>query len=170
MGNRVEKDKEERSTTGLSTGEEAEVSVLPESAPQPAAMRSWERKGEKTTMELALENADEKEVEEEIQSILANANGKINPLQQFIILYKGVLEISKEDNKGLKLKAYSEGRRLMLAFVEVIKELNDIEAVQEFQKTVLEVIGEVAPDVRDRIIRKLAEKRAIRSVIGFDRS
>ena len=40
-----------------------------------------------------------------------------------------------------------------------------MEAVKEFQEAVLRAIGEAAPDVRDRIIQRLKETRAIRAAM-----
>jgi hypothetical protein len=52
--------------------------------------------------------------------------------------------------------------------LDIFQSLYDMKAVQEFQDEVLTAIGEASPDVRDKIIRSLNEKRAIRSAIKFN--
>jgi hypothetical protein len=50
----------------------------------------------------------------------------------------------------------------------IFKTLYDVQAVAEFQKEVLTAIGEVAPDVRDKIVQKLKESRALRQSVSID--
>lgn len=51
-------------------------------------------------------------------------------------------------------------------FLKMAEMLHDFRAVQEFQKEVLDVIGGVAPDVRQEIIRRLDEKRSLRVAVS----
>jgi hypothetical protein len=52
--------------------------------------------------------------------------------------------------------------------LEIFQTLYDLKAVEEFQNEVLTAIGEESPDVRERIIQRLRERRAVRAVIKFD--
>jgi hypothetical protein len=47
--------------------------------------------------------------------------------------------------------------------LEIFQCLYDLKAIQVFQEEVLSAIGDAAPDVRDKIIFNLNEKRAIRA-------
>jgi len=66
------------------------------------------------------------------------------------------------------LKACAEIRNQLKLQLEIFQTLYDMKAVEEFQKEVLTAIGEVSPDVRNRIVNKLSQKRAIRSAIDFN--
>jgi predicted transcriptional regulator len=79
-----------------------------------------------------------------------------------------VKEYKFKDPRELALKAMSEIRGQLKLQLEIFQTLFDLKAVEQFQQEVLTAIGEASPDVRKRIIRKLNEKRAIRSAIKFD--
>lgn len=74
-------------------------------------------------------------------------------------------EIKFKDPRELALKAMAEIRNQLRLQLEIYQTLYDIKAAEEFQKEVLTAIGEITPDVRDRIIRRLKENRAIRAAI-----
>jgi hypothetical protein len=52
--------------------------------------------------------------------------------------------------------------------LEIFQALYDMQAVQQFQSEVLEIIGNVAPDARDEIIRRLTQANAIRSALDLN--
>jgi hypothetical protein len=63
------------------------------------------------------------------------------------------------------LKAMREIRGQLELQLSILKALYDIEAVADFQRAVLENIGEVAPDVREKIIRSLRENKSLRQSV-----
>ena len=73
-----------------------------------------------------------------------------------------------EQKPDLKLRAMAEIRNQLKLQLDIFQSLYDMKAVQEFQDEVLTAIGDASPDVRDKIIRSLNEKRAIRSAINFN--
>ena len=73
-----------------------------------------------------------------------------------------------EQKPEIKLRIMAEIRGQLKLQLEIFQTLYDMKAVQEFQNEVLTAIGETNSDVRDTIIRRLTEKRAIRSAIKFD--
>ncbi len=75
---------------------------------------------------------------------------------------------AKRDPRELALKAMQEIREQLGLQLDIFKTLYDAQAVAEFQKEVLTAIGEVAPDVRDKIIQKLKENRALRQSVSID--
>ena len=79
-----------------------------------------------------------------------------------------VKEFRFRDPRELALKAMAEIRGQLNLQLEIFQTLYDMKAVQEFQQEVLNAIGEVSPEVRNAIIRRLGEKRAIRAAIKFD--
>jgi predicted transcriptional regulator len=76
-----------------------------------------------------------------------------------------VTEYRFKDPRELALKAMAEIRGQLSLQLDVFKALHDIQAIAEFQKEVLTIIGEVSPDVRDSIISRLKEGRAIRQSV-----
>ena len=79
-----------------------------------------------------------------------------------------VKEFRFRDPRELALKAMAEIRGQLNLQLEIFQTLYDMKAVQEFQQEVLNAIGEVSPEVRNAIIRRLGEKRAIRAAIKYD--
>ena len=73
-----------------------------------------------------------------------------------------------EQKPDLKLRTMAEIRNQLRLQLDIFQSLYDMKAVQEFQDEVLTAIGAANPDVRDKIIRSLNEKRAIRSAIKFN--
>jgi len=76
-------------------------------------------------------------------------------------------EFKFQDPHQIALKAMAEIRGQLKFQLEIFQALYDLKAAQEFQDEVLAAIGEVAPDVRDKIIYSLNKRRAIRSAIRF---
>ena len=73
-----------------------------------------------------------------------------------------------EQTPELKLKVMAEIRNQLRLQLEIFQALYDMKAVQEFQSEVLDTIGKVDKGVRDEIIYRLSEKRAIRNAVKFD--
>ena len=76
-----------------------------------------------------------------------------------------IAEYKFKDPRELALKAMAEIRGQLNLQLDIFKTLYDVQAVAEFQKEVLSAIGEVAPDVRDRIIKRLKEGKALRQSV-----
>jgi hypothetical protein len=79
-----------------------------------------------------------------------------------------VTEYRFKDPRELALKAMAEIRSQLNLQLEIFRTLYDMEAVAEFQREILQTIGECEPDVRDRIIQRLKESRALRSAIQIN--
>ena len=73
-----------------------------------------------------------------------------------------------KDPRELSLKAMSEIRGQLSLQLDIFKTLYDVQAIAEFQREVLSAIGEVSPDVRDRIIQRLKESRALRQSVSVN--
>lgn len=67
--------------------------------------------------------------------------------------------------KELVIKATKEIRGQLKLQLDIFQALHDMKAVAEFQEEVLNAIGSVEPEIRDRIRRNLYERRAIRSTL-----
>lgn len=80
-----------------------------------------------------------------------------------------VVDYKLKDPRELALKAMAEIRGQLKLQLELYQALYDITAVAEFQKEVLDAIGEADLETRNRIIYALQSRRAIRSTIDFSR-
>ena len=78
-----------------------------------------------------------------------------------------VTEYKFKDPRELALKAMQEIRGQLSLQLDIFKTLYDVQAVAEFQKEVLTAIGEVAPDVRERIIQRLKENKSLRGSVSI---
>jgi len=78
-----------------------------------------------------------------------------------------VTEYKFKDPRELALRAMQEIRGQLSLQLEIYRALYDMAAVAEFQKEVLTAIGEVEPDVREKIVYNLQKARVIRSTLEF---
>jgi len=81
---------------------------------------------------------------------------------------KFVEEFRFKDPRELALRAMGEIRGQLNLQLDIFKALYDMQAVAEFQREVLEAIGEVEPDVRGRIIERLKARRTLRGSISIN--
>jgi len=89
---------------------------------------------------------------------LLNINRKANTLLEVAIRAK---------DHDTTLKAMREIRGQLELQLEIFKTLYDLEAVAEFQREVLTAIDEVDRDVRDRIVQRLKENKALRGSVSI---
>ena len=89
---------------------------------------------------------------------LLNINRKANTLLEVAIQAK---------DHDTTLKAMREIRGQLELQLEIFKTLYDVQAVADFQREVLTAIGEVDPDVRNLIINRLKEGRALRQSVDI---
>jgi predicted DNA-binding protein (UPF0251 family) len=89
---------------------------------------------------------------EQLQKINQEANRLLDELDQ---------------NPELKLKIMAEIRGQLKLQLDLFEALFNLQAAEEFQNTVLKVIAEVDPNVRNEIIRRINEERSIRSAVRF---
>ena len=81
---------------------------------------------------------------------------------------KFVEEMKFKDPRDIALAAMREIRGQLNLQLDIFKTMYDMAAVAEFQKEVLNAIGEEAPNVRNRIIQRLKESRALRQSISIN--
>ena len=81
-----------------------------------------------------------------------------------------ITEFRFKDPRELALKAMQEIRGQLKLQLEIFQVLFDMQAVQQFQAEVLEVIGSVSKEASDEIIRRLTERNALRSALDLNRA
>ena len=108
---------------------------------------------------VALETAHQV-VEKNLNAVdqLLNINRKANTLLELAIQAK---------DHDTTLKAMREIRGQLELQLEIFKTLYDVQAVADFQREVLTAIGEVDPSVRNLIINRLKEGRALRQSVDI---
>ena len=79
-----------------------------------------------------------------------------------------ITEYRFKDPRELALRCMAEIRGQLNLQLDIFKTLYDVEAIAEFQKEVLSAIEEVSPDVRNTIIRRLKERKALRGSLTVD--
>jgi predicted transcriptional regulator len=78
-----------------------------------------------------------------------------------------VREYKMKDPRELALKAMAEIRNQLKLQVEIFQALYSLQEVEKFQKTVIDIMGEVDPEVRKEIIRRLHAEHSIKSAIRY---
>lgn len=81
--------------------------------------------------------------------------GKEEPVKQYKF----------KDPRELALRAMQEIRGQLGLQLKIFETLFSLQAAEEFQHVVLEIIGEVAPEARDEIIRRLNKERTVRQAL-----
>ena len=71
--------------------------------------------------------------------------------------------LSDCENATERTRALAEIRQHLQFGMQVIETLYTVQETKDFMTEVLEVIGQIDPDARDTILRKLSEKRALRA-------
>jgi len=79
-----------------------------------------------------------------------------------------ITEYRFKDPRELALRCMAEIRGQLNLQLDIFKTHYDVEAIAEFQKEVLSAIEEVSPDVRNTIIRRLKERKALRGSLTVD--
>jgi transposase-like protein len=94
-------------------------------------------------------------------------NGEDEVAKQEALAKLGSMGPGSKDPKEMALKCMHEIRSQLKLQLEIFQTLFDVKAVAEFQREVLEAIADASLEVRDRILRNLKEKSAIRSTLDF---
>jgi len=79
-----------------------------------------------------------------------------------------ITEYRFRDPRELAFKAMQEIRGQLKLQLEIFQTLYSMQSVQQFQAEVLEIIGNVSPEARDAIVRRLTEKNGLRSNLDLN--
>ena len=85
------------------------------------------------------------------------------PSKQAAYVQRVAKQVSQD--RFLALKAMQEIRGQLSLQLDIFKTLYDMEAVAEFQREVVTAIGEVSPQVREVIVTRLKQARALRGSV-----
>jgi predicted transcriptional regulator len=107
-------------------------------------------------------NRGDEEALQVLESQVSTKKIRVGKTEEFI------KEFKFKDPRELALRAMQEIRGQLALQLDIFKTLYDIEAIATFQREVLNAIGEVSPDVRDRIIQRLKEGRSLRQSVSIN--
>jgi hypothetical protein len=102
---------------------------------------------------------------EQLQRINDHANELLDRAMQVIRGEAIPDPQAMEPPQDIALKAMKEIRGQLKLQLEIFQALYDMTAVAEFQKEVLDAIGQAAPEVRREIVDNLQKRRIIRSTL-----
>jgi len=79
-----------------------------------------------------------------------------------------VKEFKFKDPRELAIKLMAEIRGQLRLQLEIMQSLFDMKAAAEFQQELIQLLGEIDPNVRIEFIRRLQERRAIRRSVQLN--
>jgi len=159
-----------------------------------AVYKAKERLKSNVTKNLALENAGRivnkslnavdqlEKINDVTNRLLDELTGEVRLRDHMVSAVEKVLGCGEDENirdrirdvidrvnkdKNTAIKACAEIRNQLKLQLDIFHLLYDMRAVEEFQNEVLDVIGELNPNARDRIVRGLVKKRVIRGAISW---
>jgi len=101
---------------------------------------------------------------DQLKKINTLINGELDYIEKNIETATGQ---ERRELQEQRLKHVAEVRKQLGLLLEIAQAIYNAEEVAAFQQSVLEEIGHAAPEVRDRILQRLNERRAIRSTIAL---
>ena len=103
------------------------------------------------------------------QKIEAVVDKKLDAIEQLTKINDRANELldQAEADSHLAIKIMAEIRGQLKLQIEIFETMYSLQAVQEFQETVLAAIGAASPEVRNEIISKLNSRRSIRQALRF---
>jgi len=72
------------------------------------------------------------------------------------------------DPKGLILRVMQQIQNQLKLQIEILNSVANFEAVADFQREVISLIGEMDQDLKKKFIEGLRQKKAIRAAVRFN--
>lgn len=104
---------------------------------------------------------------EQLESINKKTNKILTDLMA-AMEEEDISESKYKTTRELALKAMGEIRGQLALQLDIFRVLTDVKAVHEFQEEVLNIIGEVDKDAKNKIIARLRARRALRESLSID--
>ncbi len=96
-------------------------------------------------------------------------NKNLNAIDQLHNINQRALDLldkaTDAEDHSIALKAMAEIRGQLNLQLDIFKTMYDLEAVSEFQREVIEIIGEVDRETRDRFVQRLKQRQALRGSV-----
>ncbi len=97
---------------------------------------------------------------EQLKKINGYANQLLDSLMEAINEYGQADKAGKA--KALVIQLMREIRGQLELQLNILKSLYEVEAFKEFREEVIEILGSVDPELRERILKRLRDRQAIR--------
>ena len=130
------------------------------------AVAQLQRINERANAMLEELTGEDKVIDRMAKAVQGALTYEADPQHQAAYIRKILKRITED--RLLALKAMQEIRGQLSLQLDIFKTLYDMESIAEFQREVLEAIGEVSEDVRNRIIQRLKEARALRGSLSVN--
>jgi transposase len=130
------------------------------------AVAQLQRINEKANAMINELTGEDKLIDRMVKAVQGALTYEADPKKQADYIRRMVKRITED--RFLALKAMQEIRGQLSLQLDIFKTLYDMEAIAEFQREVLEAIGEVSEDVRNRIIQRLKEARTLRGSLSVN--
>lgn len=144
-------------------------------------VHNWIKRRRKSSTELIVSSAAKPLVRQKIRAMdqLGNINDKVNLLLNKAMAGLEAIEDEEFEDplvaleavrmmgvaRDVALKSMAEIRGQIKLQLEIFQALYDVRAAEEFQKEVMNAIGEVDAATRDRIFSRLRQRRAVRQTL-----
>ena len=79
-----------------------------------------------------------------------------------------IKEYKLKDPREIALKAMSVIQSQLEFQLNILERLFDVEQIQKFQSEIIELLGEVSPEMRNEFLRRLHEKSALRRAVNLN--
>ena len=76
-------------------------------------------------------------------------------------------KIKLEDERSLALRTMQEIRAQLKFQIEILNSVANFEAISDFQKQILDIVGEMDIEMRKKFVDRLKEEKALRSAVKF---
>lgn len=96
-------------------------------------------------------------------------DSKLNVVDQLQTINRATHDLltQAQNDANLSVKLIAEIRNQLRLMMDIYDTLCSIEAVDEFQEVILEVLNECEPELRKEVIFRLNEKRNLRAALRF---
>lgn len=103
------------------------------------------------------------------QQAVASVFNTQQALEQIFGDLNVLLEKIGDEKARERIACLREMRNCVETGMDILRTLYDVEEVKAFQEEVLQAVGEADAETRERIIRRLQERRSARRAFGFSR-
>ena len=147
---------------------------------QAMSRRLQEIRGKTTKVIVAkkIEKVVEQKIDiiDQLQKINSDANEILDLLMRWGRGDKEAIQILEKkpaklhrmnDPHELALKAMAEIRNQLMLQFKILGSLYSLQKAEKFQKTVVDILGDVDPEIRMEVIRRLQAEHSIRSVLRY---
>ena len=104
-------------------------------------------------------NRGDKAALQVLESQISRKKVRVGNKEEFVKEYKFT------DPRSLALRTMAEIREQLRLQVDIFKSLYNVEMVNEFQKEIIRILGEIDPEARQRFIARLNELHRMRTCI-----